>query len=143
MVYFHDFVFYISTKFMLWHHKTEILKVMKFSSQSVPKIFWQTSPNSILEEFFSIWWSKFYANFTSLNQFLLEWGLGLGLVVFGRQFIHSKYLFLPGIVIHMLLTLENCSVIFCMFAPFLPMMYLCSHAGAATSDKTLLLACRI
>jgi hypothetical protein len=61
----------------------------------------------------------------------------------GMKFIHPKCLFLPGIVIHMLLTLENCSVIFCMFAPFLPMMYLCSHAGAATSDKTLLLACRI
>jgi hypothetical protein len=49
--------------------------------QSVPKTFWQTSPNSILEEFFGL--SKFYAIFTSPNQFLLD--LGLGLAVFGAD----------------------------------------------------------
>ena len=30
------------------------------------KTFWETSPNNILEEFFSIWLSKFYAIFTRL-----------------------------------------------------------------------------
>ena len=35
--------------------------------QSVPKTFWKTSSNSILEEFFSIWLRKFYAIFTRLG----------------------------------------------------------------------------
>jgi hypothetical protein len=51
--------------------------------QSVPKTFWQISPNSILEEFFSIWLIKFYANFTNPNQFLLD--RGIGLVVFSAD----------------------------------------------------------
>ena len=49
----------------------------------MPKTYWQTSPNSILEDFFPIWLSKFYAIFTSPNQILLDWGLRL--VVFGAD----------------------------------------------------------
>ena len=49
----------------------------------MPKTFWQTSPNSILKDFFYIWLSKFYAIFTTPNQFLPDWGIGL--VVFGAD----------------------------------------------------------
>ena len=44
--------------------------------QSVPKTFWQTSLNSILEEFFLFDKGNFI-------QFLLDWGLGI--VVFGTD----------------------------------------------------------
>ena len=53
----------------------------KKHSQSVPKTFGRTSPNSILEEFFLF----DYANFM---QFLLDWGLGL--VVFDADCLVSK-----------------------------------------------------
>jgi hypothetical protein len=54
--------------------------------QSVPKTFWQTSRNNILEKRKKKL-SKFYVIFTSLNQFVLDWGIGL--VVFGADGNHS------------------------------------------------------
>jgi hypothetical protein len=39
----------------------------------VPETFGQTSPNSILEDLFYL----IKQIFTSLNQFLLNWGIGL------------------------------------------------------------------
>jgi hypothetical protein len=44
--------------------------------------FWQTSPSSILEDFFYLI-KQILCNFTSLNQYLLNWGIGL--VVFGTD----------------------------------------------------------
>jgi hypothetical protein len=61
--------------------------------QSVPKTFWQTSRNNILEKRKKIL-SKFYVIFTSLNQFVLDWGIGL--VVFGADGNHSDSQFYLG-----------------------------------------------
>jgi hypothetical protein len=58
---------------------------MEIFIQSVPKIFWQTSPNGILEKKILIWFSEFNAIFINQNQFLLD--LGLSLVVFGADWI--------------------------------------------------------
>jgi hypothetical protein len=54
--------------------------------QSVPKTFWQTSRNNILEKRKKKL-SKFYVIFTSLNQFVLDWGIRL--VVFGADCLSS------------------------------------------------------
>jgi hypothetical protein len=42
-------------------------KLYRVYVQFVPKTFWHTSPNNILDKFFSIWLSKFYAIFTRLG----------------------------------------------------------------------------
>jgi hypothetical protein len=77
---------------MIWKcqpdsHQPQHTSIMHSSllSQSVPKIFWQTSSNSILEEIFVF----DQANFM---QFLLAWTnftrLGLGLVFFSADCSH-------------------------------------------------------
>jgi len=58
------------------HLKSLMINVLAFV-QSVIKTFWQTCLKGISREFFSIWLSKVLQFFTSPNQFLLDWGLGL------------------------------------------------------------------
>ena len=89
----------------------------------MPKTFWQTSPNRILEEFFLFDYANFMQFFTSQTQFLLDWGIGLVVIGTGCYFFLLCTVY-PHIVRTIVFNVT------CLYLTYLPVNFLINNLNS-------------